>query len=213
MRHRQIGGVQTASINPDEMVAHALRFASEVREGKSEAASALVVPYTALDFPEQPNFVDILAAEETLEFLMTKRRDTFERLKAFDFIVTHIPSNSTYGRKWILTRSLVVLRSLCEAEIRRLATASTIPKIRGRGFEKCSRSRHSARSAARAAGRSTAPTAGRCRCTGFRILPEHGTDAMLWPRAAVWWSLPVHRRARAALEIGTRQSTNGDRSL
>jgi hypothetical protein len=107
LRHVQIGGEQTASINPEEMVAHALKFATGVREGQSEAFTALVVPYETLDLPQGANFIDIMAAKETLELLMRRRRDALTRLTAFDFVLSHpeqfvIPSgtniNAIIGR-------------------------------------------------------------------------------------------------------------------
>jgi hypothetical protein len=89
LRLIQIGGDPVDSIDPTDMVAHALKFTSQVKEGKSEAFTALAVSYTTLDRPDGPNFVDILGAKENLALLMKQRSDALSRLKAFDFVRSH----------------------------------------------------------------------------------------------------------------------------
>src|SRR5262245_5075555 len=89
LRLIQIGGDPVDSIDPTDMIAHALKFTSQVKEGKSEAFTALAVPYTTLDRPDGPNFIDILGAKENLTLLMQQRSDALSRLKAFDFVRSH----------------------------------------------------------------------------------------------------------------------------
>jgi hypothetical protein len=89
LRHFQIGGVPRASIDAGEMVTHALDFASEVKAGQAGAFQALVLPYTTVDTPFAPNFVDIENAKETLGILMQRRRDLLTRLTSFAFVIGH----------------------------------------------------------------------------------------------------------------------------
>lgn len=122
LRHIQVGGRPSASINPEEMVAHALNFASEVGRGTSEAFTALVIPYETLDRPPGPNYIDVEAARETVDIIMRKRQDTLTRLTEFDFVVTHpeqfeIPSgldiNAIIGRLADAVAKLTSAASRC----------------------------------------------------------------------------------------------------
>jgi hypothetical protein len=89
LRHFQIGGVPRASLEPTEMIEHALSFAEEVKAGQRGAFQALVIPYTSVDSPDQPNFVDIDNAKETIGVLMQRRRDLVTRLTSFSFVLGH----------------------------------------------------------------------------------------------------------------------------
>lgn len=121
-QHIQIGGNPTASIDATEIVKHALSFASEVRAGASEAFNALLVPYSTLDLPAAPNFVDIQAAKDNLALLMNKRSDALSRLTAFNFVVGHpeqfvIPPeaniNGIIGRLEVAVSTLTAAASRC----------------------------------------------------------------------------------------------------
>lgn len=122
LHHRQIGGTQVISIKPEEMVAHALRFAQEVKQGSSEAFTALAVPYSTVDRPDGPNFIDIQAAREALDRMMRVRSDAMTRRVGFDFVVAHpeqfnIPSgmhiNSIVGRFGTAIAALQSAASKC----------------------------------------------------------------------------------------------------
>lgn len=89
LRHFQVGGNPVASIDPGEMVKHALTFADEVKAGQKEAFQALLLSYKTVDSPKPPNFIDLENARETIETLMQMRRDALTRLTAFNFVVAH----------------------------------------------------------------------------------------------------------------------------
>ncbi len=88
-KHIQVGGDQKASIDPIEMVNHALTFATSVRGDNSELYSALALPYTTVDRPAGPNYIDVLGAKDNVEIIMRSRRDALTRLADFQFVLSH----------------------------------------------------------------------------------------------------------------------------
>jgi hypothetical protein len=122
LRHIQLGGVQTASLDPEQMAAHALSFAGGLNDTNSVAFAALIVPYTTIDLPTPPNFIDVQTAKDVLAILMQKRTDALSRLTAFNFVLGHpeqfvIPPtmdlNGIIGRFEIALSALSTAASRC----------------------------------------------------------------------------------------------------
>ena len=120
--HRQLGGRQVASIQPDQLVAHTLQFVRDVNAGLSEPFFASAQTYATLSHPADPKFVDVSAAGETLERLTRVRADAMTRFASFLFVRAHpeqfvIPPamnlNDVVGRFFDAISSLVDAASFC----------------------------------------------------------------------------------------------------
>ena len=122
LRHFQVGGTQGASLQPETIINHALNFASEVKAGQQEGFQALLMPYTSVDAPMRPNFIDIEGAKDAIAVIMQKRRDALTRLTSFNIVVRQpenfeIPAgldvNAVVGQLEIAVARLTSAASRC----------------------------------------------------------------------------------------------------
>ena len=85
----QIGGAQTASLEPSQVIAQGLNFASTVTPDKSVPFSVVLQDYKTLDLPAPPNFVDLQNARDVISTIMDLRKAVLSKLNSAHYIIAH----------------------------------------------------------------------------------------------------------------------------
>ena len=82
----QSGGKQGQTLDPTQLVQKALEFAETVTAGQSWPVNAMLSPYTNIDLPPGPNWVDLEAAKENIASLAKRRSALMTNLTAWLFV-------------------------------------------------------------------------------------------------------------------------------
>ena len=82
----QSGGKQGQSLDPNQLVQKALDFAETVNAGQSWPVNAMISPYTNLDLPPGPDWVDLEAAKESIANLVKRRTSMMTDMNGWLFV-------------------------------------------------------------------------------------------------------------------------------